>query len=219
VRRPRLFLLDEPLSNLDAPLRLQLRGEIARVRRRLRATMLFVTHDQTEAMALADRVAVMKDGAAQQAARPMELYTRPANRFVAGFFGSPPMNFFEGALARRNGVLVFQERAGKEPGFCVELPNATPLHPHAGRPLTLGLRPEHILAASSADGPGVVAALLERTEPTGAETLLYYTNGNHTFTARRPGEPPSPAAQTAALRFNMEHARFFDPTTGAAVES
>src|SRR5580658_6257753 len=108
VRQPQVFLFDEPLSNLDAPMRLQLRAEIAALRRRAGAMMIYVTHDQAEAMALADRVAVMKEGALQQTAAPMDLYRRPANRFVAGFMGSPPMNFFQGALARDNGAVVFQ---------------------------------------------------------------------------------------------------------------
>jgi multiple sugar transport system ATP-binding protein len=218
VRRPRVFLLDEPLSNLDAPLRLQLRGEIARLRRRSGATMIFVTHDQAEAMALADRVAVMKEGALRQVARPMEIYARPASRFVAGFIGSPPMNFFEGALAARNGAVVFQERAGKGPGFCVTVTTAGGLREQAGRAVTLGLRPEHIVTAAEGDGTEVARAVLERVEPGGAESLLYYTNGNHSFVARQPGEALARVGESVALRLDMDHARFFDPDTGAAVE-
>jgi multiple sugar transport system ATP-binding protein len=217
VRRPRVFLLDEPLSNLDAPLRLQLRGEIARLRRRLGATMIFVTHDQAEALALADWVAVMRDGAAQQVARPLELYQRPASRFVAGFIGSPPMNFFEGALAETNGALVFQERAGAGPAFSVVLTNTGAWRQHAGRAMTLGLRPEHILTAAEGQGSGRVQAVLERVEPAGAESLFYFSTGNHSFVARRPAEGAAKAGASVALRFNMDHARFFDPVTGAAV--
>jgi multiple sugar transport system ATP-binding protein len=217
VRRPRVFLLDEPLSNLDAPLRLQLRGEIARLRRQLGATMIFVTHDQAEAMALADRVAVMQEGALRQVARPLELYGRPGSRFVAGFIGSPPMNFFEGALAERNGALVFQEHAGKGPAFCAALTNSGGLREQAGRTVTLGLRPEHIVTASEGDGTGVGRALLERVEPGGAESLLYYTNGNHSFVARERGGGALRAGETVVLRFDMDHARFFDSITGAAI--
>jgi multiple sugar transport system ATP-binding protein len=217
VRRPRVFLLDEPLSNLDAPLRLQLRGEIARLRRRLGATMIFVTHDQAEALALADWVAVMRDGAAQQVARPLELYQRPASRFVAGFIGSPPMNFFEGALAEKNGALVFQERAGKGLGFCVEMPTTGAWREQVGRALSLGLRPEHIGLASDGNGTGAVQAVLERVEPAGAESLLYFTNGNHAFVARRPGVSVAKAGESVPLHFSMAHARFFDPVTGAAI--
>jgi multiple sugar transport system ATP-binding protein len=216
ARRPHVILFDEPLSNLDAPLRLQLRGEIARLRRP-GAAMILVTHDQAEAMALADRVAVMKDGAVQQVARPQELYARPANRFVAGFIGAPPMNFFEGNLAERNGQLLFQERAGKAPGFSLELKMAGRLREHAGQAITFGIRPEHI---SVAEGNGTVAvrATLERVEPAGAESVLYFANGNHRVVARAPGSAVPNAAESVALRFEMERARFFDAATGVAIE-
>ncbi len=108
VRQPRIFLFDEPLSNLDAPMRVQLRAQIAAVHRRAGAMTIYVTHDQAEAMALADRIAVMKDGALQQVSSPLELYRLPANRFVAGFIGSPPMNFFEGTIVERDGSVVFR---------------------------------------------------------------------------------------------------------------
>ena len=219
VRHPRVFLLDEPLSNLDAPLRLQLRGEIARLRQRLRATMIFVTHDQAEALALADAVAVMKDGAVQQLARPQEIYGRPASRFVAGFIGSPPMNFFEGALAEKDGVLIFHERAGPGPGFSIPLDEkrSRGLRVHAGRTVTLGLRPEHILPALPGRGSGAVRAALERMEPAGAENLFYFSNGNHAFIARGPGAGFPKTADALPLHFNMAHALFFDPATGLAL--
>lgn len=219
VRQPRVFLLDEPLSNLDAPLRLQLRGEIARLRRRLRATMIFVTHDQAEALALADAVAVMKDGAVQQLAGPREIYRRPASRFVAGFIGSPPMNFFEGALLEKNGLLFFHEREGPGPRFSVPLPEnlSGGLRARAGREVTLGLRPEHIVPASAGNGGDAVRAALERIEPAGAESLFYLSTGSHAFIVRGPegGFPKTPDA--LMLHFDMEHARFFDPATGAAI--
>jgi len=219
VRHPRVFLLDEPLSNLDAPLRLQLRGEIARLRRRLNATMIFVTHDQAEALALADAVAVMKDGAVQQLASPREIYLRPASRFVAGFIGSPPMNFFEGALAEKDGLLIFHERAGSGPCFSLPLDEkgSRALREHAGRTVTLGLRPEHILPAPPGHGNGAVRAVLERVEPAGAESLFYFSNGNHAFIARGPWADISKTTDVLPLRFDMEHARFFDPATGAAI--
>ena len=219
VRQPRVFLLDEPLSNLDAPLRLQLRGEIARLRRRLGATMIFVTHDQAEAMALADTVAVMKDGAAQQLARPQEVYRRPASRFVAGFIGSPPMNFFEGTLAEQNGVLIFHERAGRGPCFSVPLDGnrSRELRERAGQTVTLGLRPEHIALAALGSGRDTVRAALERIEPAGAESLLYFATGSHAFIARGPGDDFPKTPDALALDFKMEHARFFDPATGAAI--
>jgi multiple sugar transport system ATP-binding protein len=219
TRHPRVFLLDEPLSNLDAPLRLQLRGEIARLRRRLGATMIFVTHDQAEALALADTVAVMKDGSVRQLAAPREVYRRPASRFVAGFIGSPPMNFFEGALAEKNGVLIFHERAGREPCFSMPLDenSSAGLRAHAGRAVTLGLRPEHIVPATGGNGRDVVRALLERIEPAGAENLSYFSTGSHSFIVRGPADDSQKTAGALPLHFKMEHALLFDAATGAAL--
>jgi len=219
TRHPRVFLLDEPLSNLDAPLRLQLRGEIARLRRRLGATMIFVTHDQAEALALADTVAVMKDGAVQQSAPSREIYRHPASRFVAGFIGSPPMNFFEGALEEKNSVLLFHERAGGEPGFSIPLDanSSAALHVHAGQSVTLGLRPEHIVPASPANGSAVVRATLERIEPAGAENLAYFSTAGHAFTVRSPADDSPKPPGALPLHFQMQHAHFFDATTGAAL--
>jgi multiple sugar transport system ATP-binding protein len=220
TRHPRVFLLDEPLSNLDAPLRLQLRGEIARLRRRLGATMIFVTHDQAEALALADTVAVMKDGAVRQSAPPREIYRHPASRFVAGFIGSPPMNFFEGALEEKNGLLVFHERASREPGFSIRLDenSSAALRVYAGQSVTLGLRPEHIIPESPANGRTVVRATLERTEPAGAENLTYFSTASHAFIARASADDSPKPPGALPLHFKMEHAHFFDPATGAAIE-
>jgi multiple sugar transport system ATP-binding protein len=217
ARDPRVLLLDEPLANLDAPLRLQLRGEIARLRRRLRTTMVFVTHDQSEAMALADRVAVMKDGAAQQTGSPREIYRRPASRFVAGFIGSPPMNFFEGALAEENGVLNFHGRAGA--GFSLRLDSMSSggLKAHAGMAVTLGLRPEHIAPVAEGNGGNVVRAALERVEAAGAESLYYVSAGGQGFIARVAGDDVPKATEALPLQFEMEHALFFDTATGAAI--
>jgi multiple sugar transport system ATP-binding protein len=213
VREPKVFLFDEPLSNLDAPMRLQLRGEIAALRRRAGAMMLYVTHDQAEAMALADRVAVMKDGALQQTAAAMELYRRPANRFVAGFIGSPPMNFFQGALARNNGALVFQGGNENKLTIPVDGELATSLPARVGQPITLGLRPEHI--GESSGGP--VAAVVERVEAAGAENFVYCSSHGLPFVMRA---PPARAAQTGnalALHFDMSQAHFFDPATGQSL--
>src|SRR5580693_5248102 len=137
VRQPKVFLFDEPLSNLDAPMRLLLRGEIAALRRRAGAMMIYVTHDQAEAMALADRVAVMKDGALQQTSAPMELYCHPANRFVAGFIGSPPMNFFHGTLAQENGSIIFQGGNENKLSVPVEGEFAAKLPTDSGQTVTL----------------------------------------------------------------------------------
>jgi len=221
VRRPRAFLFDEPLSNLDARLRAQMRVELAKLHRGLGATMVYVTHDQVEAMTLGDRIAVLKDGEAQQVADPGTLYDRPANLFVAGFIGSPPMNFFEGSLERDGAILVFRERADVG-GFRVPVGSgaAGALSDRAGRPVVLGLRPEAIGdPREAAGGPAgsSVRARVEVVEHLGPETHLHLTTGSHAFTARvgagsgaRPGEPID-------LAFSLERARFFDPETGKAI--
>jgi multiple sugar transport system ATP-binding protein len=211
VRQPRVFLFDEPLSNLDAPMRLQLRSQIAAVHRRSGAMMIYVTHDQAEAMALADRVAVMKNGALQQVSAPLELYQRPANRFVAGFIGSPPMNFFEGTIAQNNGSLVFQA------GFGFEAPldgaRAKALQDRVKRRVTLGLRPEDIAEDSNCGVP----ALVERVEATGLENIIYCSCDGASFVSRFPAGRAARPGDRLSLRFDMERAHFFDPDTGAAI--
>jgi len=216
ARRPQVLLFDEPLSNLDAPLRLQLRGEIARLRRPGRA-MLLVTHDQAEALALGDRVAVMKEGAIQQVATPRELYDRPANRFVAAFIGSPPMNFFEGHLVERAGRLCFQARG--EEGFAdiVESKASGALTRHTGGSIILGLRPEHITLSGEADGPGQAQAVLERVESAGADCLWHFARGSQRFAARAAANDTLRPGASVALHFSPDGARFFDSATGAAI--
>ena len=155
----------------------------------------------------------------EQAGLPLDLYDRPASLFVAGFIGSPPMNFFEGALAEKDGVLIFHERAGRGPSFSIPLheKSSRGLRQHAGRTVTLGLRPEHILPAPPGHASGAVRAALERVEPAGAESLFYFSNGNHAFIARGPGDIFPKTTDPLPLHFDMEHARFFDPATGAAL--
>jgi multiple sugar transport system ATP-binding protein len=217
VRQPKVFLLDEPLSNLDAPLRAQLRAEIAAVRRRAGATMIYVTHDQAGAMALADRVAVMRDGAVQQTAAPLELYQRPANRFVAGFIGAPPMNFFAGSVERKNGALLFQGEGGDGWAVPVNARQGAGLAACAGRPVILGLRPEHILPAGTGDPACRVEVIVERVETTGPESLVYLSKGGCGFVARAPAVFSAAAGQSVAADFAMGEAHFFDAATGAAM--
>src|SRR5205809_2635973 len=149
VRHPRVFLFDEPLSNLDAKLRVQMRVELKKLHLRLGTTAIYVTHDQVEAMTLGDRVVVMKDGVVQQVGEPLELYNNPANRFVAGFLGSPAMNFVNVSVAESNGALWVAN-----PGFRLKLPDpcAGKLRPHLGGELWLGIRPEDLRVAGGADG-------------------------------------------------------------------
>jgi multiple sugar transport system ATP-binding protein len=210
VRQPKVFLFDEPLSNLDAPMRLQLRGEIAALHRRAGAVMVYVTHDQAEAMALADRVAVMKDGALQQTAAPMDLYRRPANRFVAGFMGSPPMNFIQGTFVRNNGGVVFQSGRENKLAIAVEGGLGPAWQDRVGQPVTLGLRPEHI----SEFGEGQMAAVVERVEAAGAENFIYCSGHGLSFVMRAPSAHAAKNGDPMALRFDMSHAHFFDAATG-----
>jgi multiple sugar transport system ATP-binding protein len=209
VRQPKVFLFDEPLSNLDTPMRLQLRGEIASVHRRVGAMMIYVTHDQSEAMALADRVAVMRNGVLQQIAAPLEIYRHPANQFVAGFIGSPPMNFFGGIITRNNRELVFRG------AFEIALPDtrSKTMQPYIDRPAILGVRPEHI---SEAAAPGV-SALVERVEPTGPENLSYCSSNGAVFIMRLPASRLAKAGEQLSLGFDMANAHFFNSQTGAAI--
>jgi multiple sugar transport system ATP-binding protein len=173
VREPVAFLMDEPLSNLDAKMRVQMRAEIARIQRDLHVTTIYVTHDQSEAMTLGDRVCVMRGGVLQQVARPQTLYDRPANLFVAGFIGSPAMNLVEAELAERNGDLV--ARFGPhEVGLPPELVASRPaLRARTGQRIALGIRPEDVV-----DGPGPEEARLTVTvdirEDMGSEVFLHF---------------------------------------------
>ena len=175
TREPGIFLFDEPLSNLDAELRVQMRVELTALHQRLRATMIYVTHDQTEAMTMADRIVVLRAGRIEQAGTPLELYNRPANRFVAGFIGSPRMNFLEGQASGGRSV----EFAGL-PG----LPIAAAAEASEGEQVTLGVRPEH-LAFATAGLPGTV----DIVEQMGGESYVYVTLANGArLTVRRPGQ-------------------------------
>jgi sn-glycerol 3-phosphate transport system ATP-binding protein len=161
VREPKLFLFDEPLSNLDAKLRVQMRAEIRRLQQRLGVTSLFVTHDQVEAMTLGDRLVVMHQGHAAQVATPMEIWAKPADTYVAGFIGSPAMNFLDGTLAEGGAAVALH--AGPVIRFA-DGPRPGP----EGLPLTIGIRPEHVVLA--ADG---LTLALELVEPLGSETVLH----------------------------------------------
>jgi multiple sugar transport system ATP-binding protein len=183
VREPQVFLMDEPLSNLDAKLRVQMRAEINKLHKRLRTTVIYVTHDQVEAMTMGDRITVLNDGYVQQCDTPQVLYDRPANKFVAGFIGSPSMNFVPCRLSK--GVLVAS-------GFSLALPAAklTRLMSYEGMELDLGFRPEHVHSAglradAGADGH-VISASVEVVEPMGAENYVYLRVGETSFIARMP---------------------------------
>lgn len=206
VREPRAFLFDEPLSNLDAKLRVETRAELARLHRRLGATMVYVTHDQTEAMTLGSRVAVLREGVLQQAAAPMELYRRPANRFVAGFIGSPAMNFVEGEIVRGDGGARFR-------GGGIE----APLHgsPPEG-PVVLGIRP-HELRLDEASGAEADAsrANVEVVESLGSEQIVHLrTAGGERMVAVVPPDEAIRADELRDIRIPPERLHLFDTESG-----
>jgi multiple sugar transport system ATP-binding protein len=220
VRKPKVFLFDEPLSNLDAQMRVQMRREIAQLHSRLAATMIFVTHDQVEALTLGDRIAVMRGGTLQQVAGPMELYRQPANLFVAGFIGSPPMNFFRGTLVPDGGTLFFQEEGTSGFKLQVDGEMRARLANSAGKKVVLGIRPEHIAekgAGNDATTGQMVEAVAGVVEPMGPETFLYAANGSHSFAARLRADFRVAAQEKVSLVFDMRHAHFFDSTTEQAI--
>ena len=226
ILRPKLLLLDEPLSNLDPPMRAQMRREIVQLNRRLCMTMIHVTHDQQEALAIGHRIAVMQDGAIQQVATPAELYRRPANRFVAGFIGSPPMNFLPGILVTAGLGLCFQPdqfqpSAGQAPAqFGIDEPMAGKLASHCGRQIVFGIRPEHLqVRASQGAGRSVstVEAQISVVEPAGAETHLYFNHGPCSIVVRAANDPRHALGQKVELIFDMRQAHFFDAAAGTAI--
>jgi len=206
VRDPDVFLFDEPLSNLDAKMRVQMRTEIARLHHRLGSTMIYVTHDQTEAMTLGQRIVVMKDGLVQQVAPPMELYDRPANRFVAGFIGSPAMNFLGGKIIREDG-LRFAPDTGESP---IGLPTGfAPAAALLDKSVVMGIRPEHVDVVDDARG-AAVRAPVQVLENLGNETLIYFQLGGRQFTVRGPGQLSARIDQEVPLAFRPGHIHLFE---------
>lgn len=216
-RQPKVYLFDEPLSNLDAKLRVEMRTEIKKLHQRLSTTIVYVTHDQIEAMTLADRIAVMKDGILQQFATPQEAYDNPANIFVAGFMGSPSMNFIRCAVTEKDGKL-FSELVSDSEKFYMPIENPpAALKDFVGKKVILGLRPEQIThtVPHLEDDPdtAIVTCTVEVTEPTGADTLVLVEINDqevncrvHPTEARNPGEKMD-------LMFNMGKAVFFNIDT------
>ncbi len=217
VRQPKAFLFDEPLSNLDAQMRVQMRMELSRLHQRLAATMVYVTHDQVEAMTMGDRIAVLKNGEVQQIAGPLELYRHPANLFVAGFIGAPPMNFFRGVLCGNSDGLHFCGD-GAPAGIKAKLlpEQAAQLESRVDNPIVLGLRPEDVRLATdsprTANG-SVVEAVVELIEPLGAETHFHLKTGQHRFICRMPAAEPGKPGQKVFVVFDLTKCHFFDPTT------
>ena len=219
LRRPKVFLFDEPLSNLDAKMRAQMRVEISRLHQSLTSTMIFVTHDQVEAMTMGDRVVVLKDGLIQQAADPDTLYRRPANAFVASFIGSPGMNLFSGRIGEVTGSPAFIH-----PLFSWKLPDEAQraLAAYAGKDIVFGMRPEDIgsAAARRAQGAPSIRAMIGVVERLGGQACLYMQSaggGDIAFAARPDEAQGCHSGQTIELPLFAPNGRFFDPASGSAV--
>jgi len=213
VRQPQVFLFDEPLSNLDAKLRVQTRKEIARLHRRLGTTMVYVTHDQVEAMTLGDRIVVMNAGEIQQIGTPLELYERPANQFVAGFVGSPAMNFIRGILHHEGGGTVFRAENG---ALAVPLANAA----GGARDVVLGLRPESLHVDGGPITPArstPIDARLDVVEPMGAEIVLSARADTLELVARVPPQPLPPPDTPIRLLIDLDRLYLFDAATGRSL--
>jgi len=216
VRKPKVFLFDEPLSNLDAKLRVQTRTEISKLHERLKATIIYVTHDQTEAMTMGSRIVVLKDGVAQQVAGPLEIYQKPVNRFVAGFIGSPAMNFVEGKLEREDGRIRFVSEG---------LEADVPPQRAAGLDESLvdvvfGIRPEDIYDAedeSRLENSARISATLDVVEPMGNEIYLYFELGDQDMVARIDVREPPSVNTTLDLALDMDSAHFFDLESGLSL--
>ena len=217
VRKPLVFLFDEPLSNLDAKMRVQMRTELNKLHMRLQSTMIYVTHDQMEAMTLGNRIAVMHQGVIQQVADPATIYTHPKNRFVAGFVGSPPMNFVNGRIARRNGRCYFDEKTWK---VKVADEMVSRVVSYDGKPIVFGIRPEDVydkLFVQYAPPENTVTATVEVVEPMGAEVYLHLLLGSQTVIARVGGHERPKVSQDMDLVFDMSKVHFFDPDTEVAI--
>ena len=212
VRKPKVFLFDEPLSNLDAKMRVQMRTEISKLHTRLETTMIYVTHDQTEAMTMGDRICVMKDGVVQQVDTPLNIYDRPANTFVAEFIGTPPMSILHGTIQRRENKLVF-----KNSSMLLLLPEGwkEAAAPYAEREVLFGIRPEDIGAEQiSAAGSQSINARIEVIEPMGAETYLYLdvpTDSGNTCIARVDAHKMVKVGEELPLPIRFDNAHLFDP--------
>lgn len=213
VRKPLAFLFDEPLSNLDAKLRVQMRTEIHKLHTRLQATIIYVTHDQTEAMTMGERIGVMKNGVIQQVSDPIDIYDHPVNKFVAGFIGSPPMNFMRGLIFKKDSRLYFDE--GRIQVKVIE-DMYKKITPYIGKELIFGIRSEDIydkLFVSEVSPENIVRVNCEVVEPMGSEVYLYLNTGKHTFVARVGAHDRPSVNQDMDVVFDMSKVHFFDKDT------
>ena len=214
VRSPKVFLFDEPLSNLDAKMRVQMRSEISKLHVQLGSTMIYVTHDQVEAMTMGDRICVMRDGNIMQVADPLTLYRQPDNLFVAGFIGSPPMNLLKGKVQRRDGGLFFVENADKN---ALVFPLKARLEPLAAKyidkDVVFGVRPEHLTNEPKEGSYAPVTSTVEISEPMGSESLVYLKAGTGNLIARIHGEHLYHLGEQVTVQVNLDKANLFDAAT------
>jgi multiple sugar transport system ATP-binding protein len=218
VREPAVFLLDEPLSNLDAKLRVQTRTELSRLHLRLGTTFVYVTHDQVEAMTMADRIAVMNVGVLQQVGSPQDLYERPVNRFVAGFIGSPEMNFLEATVRREGESLQLDFGGGTR--IVPQAEDVAGLAPYEGKPVVIGIRPEHIHDRDHVPrtvDPAPVEAQVDVLERMGNETFLHLKHGDTPLLARVDPHTTAEPDQTVQVVFDASELYAFDPDTDASI--
>ena len=218
VRQPQAFLFDEPLSNLDAKLRVEMRAELKRLHQRLRTTVIYVTHDQAEAMTLGERVVVMHDGRIQQVAPPLEIYDYPVNRFVAGFLGTPAMNFVPGRLVQQDGAIYFEVAAVR---VCLPRELGGRMAGYVGRPMTLGVRPEGIgytAAGKFAGTENVLPATVRVVEPLGNEQIVHLSGpGEMAMVCKMDAHVPVAVDQRMDARLDMARVHLFDAPTGCNV--
>lgn len=220
VRKPKVFLFDEPLSNLDAKLRVQMRTEISKLHKSLDATMIYVTHDQTEAMTMGDKIVIMKDGVINQVDTPLNLYNYPVNKFVGGFIGSPAMNFIEGNVIKKDSSLVFNI-SGK---YSFNIPDKYRdiIEGYTGKKVWAGIRPEDIYDGETSDMGNnhfKIKAALDVVEPMGNEIFLYFNIENTQITARIPAKDLPKQGAERTLFFNTDKIHFFDYETEKALNS
>ena len=218
VREPQVFLMDEPLSNLDAKLRVQMRTEIGKLHQRLQTTFIYVTHDQTEAMTMGTRIVVMKDGVVQQIDTPQNLYEHPVNMFVAGFMGSPQMNFLDAKLVNEGSDYYLEFAAGK-----IKIPEnklTDKVKAKAGQEITFGIRPEHVSDEErelAANPDSIVDVKVDMTEMMGAETYLYVDCGGINMIARVDPSTTAKIGDTIKVAFNLNKLHIFDKETSVTL--
>jgi len=214
VRNPKVFLFDEPLSNLDAKMRVQMRSEISRLHAQLGTTMVYVTHDQVEAMTMGDRICVMRDGIIMQVADPLTLYLRPENLFVAGFIGSPPMNLLKGKVQKRNGSLFFSESAEKNAlTFPLEGSLQTIASNYVDKDIIFGIRPENISNELKEGSSTPINLTVDIAEPMGSESIVYMKVGTGNLIARIPGEHVYHLGEQVTVQLDLDKVTLFDPET------